>query len=555
MCAAHPAPPVDVSSADDARATLLTWGRSVAQTIEEHWTAAVDLHACIERIYASTRVGLANLQLHTGAISQARVTLEEIASKEFAAMEEAVQRCDVDVYFVNHLPIHPALANDPTKTLLGAYIAPEKMHAAAKACRDDYTQLQQQYATALQAELPLSVDLADLVTEVEQTEIAPSAESLGQVRAARERGQEALRTLEEPDMALAAMEHAAETLHQCDAQVVQNLLCLVADRNELMYRHLNLVQDISSLQSEYAELGTSFAEMDAALASPTSAAYRDLQQLAKLPWAYAHGLVEAVRRTEFSQLFMDKAQSLAELMARFSDEETKKRKEHAANIATQLPWELGLESHPPTLEITTKRRNPLSVALVREDLTAFLHTLERLAHKISAIYPQAAGNPAQELHTELQPLVARLDGAEAAFTVLARAQLHIHDDDASEDGSEDGAHPSTLSQSVREDPALRRQLAMAHERSQRLEEELARRTAEWNAERHAWERTAPPPPPDASTSRARNGAPWQPRANTPECFITVNGQQRKLPRERDPPLAWTPVCDRPLERASARPPK
>lgn len=489
---------------------LDAWIQEVQKLIELQRHTAHEQHACIGRIQVSTHVALANLQAHTETIKQAVKTLEGIASREFGSMESLLKRYERDLMVLSRIPVEPRLLVKTTAMqsqqprTLGDYVNAEETRDIAQRCGVEFSRLRERHADSLQIEFQLAVDLADLTTEVNHTHYAPSTETLAQIQYACASCLEHLREIEEqcrlehdrkgPVVKNCTAEHIralnekAERVHTLQRQISQCLACLVSDRNELVYRHLNLVQDISSLQSDYADFGAMLTDIDAELTSPKLDGFKHLNRIKKMVWAYGASLIEAVRRSEFTPLFMKKAQHVAELMAQFTESERTAREEHAVQVASQLPWEPAIGTQPPSLDVSIRRRDSEDTSsLSREDLRVFFQQLDALEAELLKIDPQKSCNPVNEIRSELQGLVAHLDRAEDTFTSIAQREFQLRDDD-SDDGSEDQAR--SVSGSERIEDALRHQLALAQQRSERLEEELKRRTAEWSEERQALQRAA-----------------------------------------------------------------
>ena len=169
--------------------------------------------------------------------------------------------------------------------------------------------------------------------------------------------------------------------------------------DHLIHAGLQQIQDREIRQDRAA-----LAEIDAALASPKLDGFKRLQRLKKMLWAYGASLVEGVRRTEFTPLFMDKAQRLAELMAQFTESERAARMEYATHVASQLPFELVLETQPPVLDVTTRRRDTNDThALTRQDLDAFLERLRVLEHETHHAAPAVL---ISEVRTELKKVTS-----------------------------------------------------------------------------------------------------------------------------------------------------
>ncbi|PKI84093.1 hypothetical protein MVES1_002232 [Malassezia vespertilionis] len=481
------APQLSTPLAPDALAPLLAWAEDAEQGMELDCKLAKEFHACIHRIEQSTRVGIANLQAHADAIKKAMHTLEQIASTECAHMQHLLARYETDIYILQHIHINPKLVprTEKGQATLGAYVDVDAVCTAAKECKEHFDSLQTQYNNAYQTELQYGEDLRDIIAEMQLLDLSPSQNTLHELQKAIERGKAALATLRASSANVEALNMASATLHTCCTTVVACMNRLVDDRNEIMLSQLNFVQDISSLESDYASLGVTLSEVDAAFSNVHKGAFKHLTRVKKILWAYGASLIEARRRSEYSKQFMHKVQQLAELMAEYAAEEKAHRNDYLELVAPHLPWYAAMDGTSLAMDISVKRgANHTAPEFGAADVDEFLHALDALHSDTSARHDSI--DPIGEVRADLSARLHALDDEEARFVVLARRQLCLDADDASDTsfGSTD-QRDALIHTGGREVDTLRHRLALSHERSQKLEAELARRVSNASTEHQA----------------------------------------------------------------------
>lgn len=498
---------------------LSSWVDKVQSTMHTYREQAKDLCRSIALMHESTVVALANLQLHAKSVKKAVFALNTLAAKDLGDMEEMLQRSDGDLYVLRHTPAHPSFAElcmqqsessdgrgtDSEAVMLADLVELSQMALAVDQGRTEVQRVQNEYINAMNMEFQLHVDLNDLATEIEHTDLQPSLDSHDQVhRACRDtqvwadelkkrceyspqssfRGDAAISDL------VSSLYMDAQKLCERETEAVDALNCLVSDHNELLYRHLNLVQDVSSLQSDFAELSSLVADVDALLQSPPTDAFRQLSRLKRMCCAYAVTLVEAVRRSEFTTRFLSRAQNVAELMAKVSQFEVARRHKYTTEVAPLLACSnLNLESPPPILDITTRRRDSSKILpCSRADVDELLEQLEKLELEL-----QQRGSlcrPATEVRAGLSPWLQMLESGEQEFKEAAKKELGL----AEMNESEEDLHSELSSQHEENDDGItrsetwQRQLAAAQSRIQFLEAELKTRTTEWHDDRQRLER-------------------------------------------------------------------
>ena len=68
---------------------------------------------------------------------------------------------------------------------------------------------------------------------------------------------------------------------------------------------------------------------------------------------------------------MDKAQAIAEVLAKLSSHERKRRQVYRSEVHGQLPFDpRGMEEPAPTLEISTSGGGEISIGLERQDIAS-----------------------------------------------------------------------------------------------------------------------------------------------------------------------------------------
>lgn len=460
---AHPPTPKSLEA-------LVIWSDQVVAHLVVHERYSHELLDHIRSINRSTQVALFNLQSHADSIKKGADALADLAGKELSRMQGLLDGHERDLQILAMVAINPRLlsgsssADGRSRTskerTLGDYVSRVKMTAVADACSKVYTELRERITELEQSIDHLNQDTSGLTNEVQGTSIDPSCDTYQEVSQAVFRSKDLRAYVEDncsPDPqgwpvadklqpeTYEQVVAASDELLLLDEVGRQSVVRLTQDRNDMMARSLHLLQDISSLQSEYADLGTALAAVDADLHSNKLDGFKHLNRLKNMLWAYGATVIEVVRRREFSRHFLGKSQSLAELMAKFSASERKRRHEYRNHIFGQLPWEVkGMEEMAPSLEITTTRTNGEGVAdLGRDDLEALLCLLDQVDSSLAETAREGdPPSPIPELKAALQQLAAVLNDMDAEFEHLVNTQLLGQEDAEGSDEDESGSDTS-----------------------------------------------------------------------------------------------------------------
>jgi hypothetical protein len=504
---------------------LLAWSSHLLDVLREHTSSARELHAHLTVIQRSTTVALLNLVSHSAAVRASFAALEELAERELGRMRGLLDGHERDLKALSLVNINPRLLTSaeaskagvgsgkppPKERMLGHYVHASKMGAVFDACSKVQQEMQQRLEEIRGSAAQLAGDTEGLRAEVEGTRVDPSTDTLDEAEQALaraetldqylvstcspdENGWPAADALGADDEELAQVERSAEELLLLDEVGRDDMRRLNADKNDMMSRALHLLGDISSLQSDYADLGASIAALDADLRSSKIDGFRHLARLKNMIWAYGATVVEVVRRREFARHFMNKAQALAELMAKISAAERRRRDEYRTEVLGQLPWEVkGLDEAPLSLEISTSKAPSGVAEIEREDVDAFFSLLDEIDRALSGPGTDSPGGPLQEVKAALQQLMLRLDEVDDDFAQLVDIGLlgrgrSSEEEDSEENSDIDGPGPRRIAGRRRDlNHQAKQAVAEAVAKAERIDQELqtVRRDAEEREQRTA----------------------------------------------------------------------
>lgn len=334
------------------------------------------------------------------------------------------------------------------------------MGAVADICHRVYQDLRQRLDEIHATSTHLKADTDDLSMEVHGTSIRPSTDTLDDViRSETDADQHATFLVDfcSPDAngwpvadklddeLVSRIYSSFHQLSRIDQLTRDSLQRLAADKNDMAARSLALLGDISSLQSDYAELAATLANFREDLGSNRVDAFRHLVRLNNMLWAYGATFVEVIRRKEFTRHFLAKSQTLAELMAKVSARERKRRTKFRTEVAAQLPWEVkGMDEAPPSLEISTSSRADDSGAapdLDRQDLKELMQLfadVESAFAQADAISGDSTAHVLKPTKEAVTHLIARIDTMDDEFADLVEEYLLRRQDEEDEGSSADG---------------------------------------------------------------------------------------------------------------------
>lgn len=499
---------------------LVSWSAEIAHLVTAHEHTCRDLLQRITLIARSLQVALANLRDHADNIEKgAKALIDDVAQKELTRMQTLLQGYERDLRILGMVWIHPRLQSTsaqmanaaaassstsaqngninaqsavtkPKHRTLGDYISKSKMSAVADACNRVYSELRERIER-IETDLSLvRTDTQGLSEEVESTTPEVADETYQRVMEAETRTRQLQAFIQStcsPDAqgwpvadkidqgTFDEIVNSSNELLLLDEVVREGVQRLTQDRNDILERSLHLLIDISGIQSEFTETGSLLAAVDADLHSNKLDGFKHLHRLKNMLWAYGATVVEVVRRREFAKHFLGKSQSLAELMAKLSASEWKRRQFYRSDVSSLLPWEVkGMDDKPPSLEITTPRVSSEGMAdLGLDDLKALYELLDQVDLRLreDAEGTEGAASPIPEVKAALQSLAAALRDLDDEFIHLVNHQLLNHED--GEEGSDEEGDDSGSDTSIRARRRLRRRQRLTASLAAANDEELA----------------------------------------------------------------------------------
>lgn len=279
-------------------------------------------------IHRSTAVALANLHAHAHAVRDGVVAIDGSALSEIASMRSLLDRNELDLHVLSKVPINPKLLGDASlwnkedghapimrrTRYLADYVSKAKMRTVASTCGHALRSLEERYDRLRDTSDQLHSDLGDLVTEVEHFDLAPTQATYEEASHAWERASVIIDLIEKrcrpdqhgwpatdriDDAVIDELDGAASDLATMDRVSFQSLARMMADRNEILTRNLHLIQDISSLQSDFAELGAELGEVNTDFRSQKLDGFKHLTRLRRMLWAYGMTVIEGVHRQRY----------------------------------------------------------------------------------------------------------------------------------------------------------------------------------------------------------------------------------------------------------------
>lgn len=474
---------------------IVIWAQNIADYVHAHTSTCRHHHSALGVIQSSAAVALQNLLSHSGNVKVGSSSTREGSQRELQRMRDLLGGYQRDLEILSLVDVNPRLLpsnNSASKRTLVDFISRSKMGAVADACHKVYTELHASLEELESNSEQLERDTSDLQNEVENTSIQPSTETLEEAVQAEARAVELVDFLLEtcsPDAngwpvadkldaaTIGQIQEAVKELYLLDEVARESVRRLTADKNDMTARSLTLLGDISGVQSDYAELSVGLSAFDAELHSKKVEGFRHLARLNKVFWAYGATVVEVIRRREFAKHFLGKSQALAELMAKVSARERKRRGKYRSDVAGQLPWEVkGLDEAPPSLEISTSRSSGLAPELDRQDLDNLLQLvqdIEETLAKADAINGDSSGEALSQVKEVLQQMISRLDSMDDEFHALVEENLlGLDEDDEGDNGSESSDGEATKRPRQRRLNGDSESLQAARKENERLQQEV-----------------------------------------------------------------------------------
>ncbi|KAI9277045.1 hypothetical protein BDA99DRAFT_430570 [Phascolomyces articulosus] len=185
---------------------------------------------------------------------------------------------------------------------------------------------------------------------------------------------------------LEAFSHLAEIhvndylpkLHTYETTIRQKAVTLVLAKRKSIEQFLNNMGVVSQLQSEIAAVAPRIEDANKWISDVQSENYTtDLEALQEVIFAYGYLLIEVVRRKEYNTILAESANAIADLLAGYRAEETKRREDFVRNILRTLPFQVkDIETESTThCEVSTINAQQSNLDISRKDIIDFIRFL------------------------------------------------------------------------------------------------------------------------------------------------------------------------------------
>ncbi|KAG9010228.1 hypothetical protein FRB90_007893, partial [Tulasnella sp. 427] len=416
-------PDVDAQAHQSSPPLLLS---AYSRAANFHYQHLVQRAASMTAQCAALVVASRNLDSHVLALTSAYEAFSASAQRELEKQDEVLRGHATDMEIIGRIKVHRDFLSPAIRRAvdaggqdrrLGDYVNAHKMQQVADTSVKLHEELVQRFNTA-QAQI---YELTTGSDEVRTGTVNPfAAEVEGLLQQAKETSDR---------ITGASLDISAEEIQELDALLRHDVQTMAEYKNQLTTHCVHVVRQVSKLQSILADLPSDLAALEADLRA--KAGFPHLQRLHNMLYFYGATIVEIVRRKEFAKLFTERAQTIAEMMAKLTANERKRRQVYRSEVHKQLPFEpKGMDDPAPALEISTTGSQEPPFSITRDDLIDFLGLVDEISETVAVpVYGEGGHghsgsqsafiHPAREVRTALDKLISRIDTLESDFDKLA----------------------------------------------------------------------------------------------------------------------------------------
>ncbi|KAJ1311221.1 hypothetical protein OPQ81_009721 [Rhizoctonia solani] len=371
------------------------------------------LGASVEIHHQALSIILRNLESHFMVLADAYDSFRNVAQRELDRQKSLLEGHKLDLEIISKVKIHPEFLSAAVRRgveatgrerTLGDYVSGSKMQMVAESCARLHDDLSARYSSAVETFGQLVMSIAELKSKVE-TEFSNNAAlavdgAEKYVGGLGDETQGANLASDQSKMVQLYMDIC--NIKNASTEHVFLFLSEVSDVQRLMS---SIPETLATLESDFRQKG----------------GFPHLQRLHGMLYMYGATVIEVVRRREFSRFFMEKAQAIAEVLAKISSHERKRRQVYRSEVHGQLPFDpRGMEEPAPTMEISTSGGEEPAIALERQDIAALLDLISQIERSSSMLtLPPGVLNPAAEARLAFERLITKLDSIESDFDRLA----------------------------------------------------------------------------------------------------------------------------------------
>ncbi|KZS87250.1 hypothetical protein SISNIDRAFT_491213 [Sistotremastrum niveocremeum HHB9708] len=365
----------------------------------------------------AVRIASSSLDMNVLAISEAFKDFSETAQHTLVEQDRLLRDIDTDLEIIARMKIHPEFLSPAVRKsieagerprTLGDYVSNVKMRQVSESCANTNAELKGRFDDAQNALQTLSWGADNIRSSIMASQLHVDAEQ--SVRRAQELTQALDDDSNSPDLADRVQRH--------DQSLREEATRIAELKNKSTELCLNCLRQISVLNTQLVDLPPSLSVLQNDFRSKTS--FSHIRRLHNMLYAYGATIIEIVRRKEFIRFFGQRAQVVAEMLAKLSAGERKRRQIYRSDVHGQLPFDArGLEDNVPSIEISTVSSSELPYSFERSDIESFFEEMGRIEHSI----PSFSHHPMQATREALEKLVVRMDSLEANFDRMAERSL------------------------------------------------------------------------------------------------------------------------------------
>ncbi|PVG01431.1 hypothetical protein CPB86DRAFT_773278 [Serendipita vermifera] len=491
------------------------------QRAQQHQSYVSALFQQIHSQYEALMIASSNLDMHVLTLTEAWATLKESIGAGLEVQAKLLEGIDYDLDAISHLSVHPGFlaiatkghgppatpnqekdsesvneasaAGTIKKKMLGEYVSRPKMKMVVESCRKVHNDLVARFRNAHASmdelvkgsnEIRLTINPDGILSEASQCtkRSLDTQERIG-LFISTWRESEGIAIIYEPHHQ-DAVENLLKDIKSLD-QSLRNEVSAIGEIKNRHTRHLLMIlRRISNLQSSIAALPSALSGLENDLR--VKGGFAHLQRLHGMAFAYGASVIEVVRRREFGRFFTQRAQAMAEIMAKFSSSERKRRQVYRGESLSLLPFETqGMDLPAPSLEITTLGMDEGPYNFEREDVDALIQTMRQIEEEWehysmtdTRSSSEKSYHPIRDTREALEKLVARMENLEADFDKIAEKSITIHTATAYNEAAEQLRELQDIKEAQEKDfaaerAALRSEIRRLDDQNQQMSSQLS----------------------------------------------------------------------------------
>lgn len=424
-----------------------------SQRAQRHQSYISALFQQIHSQHEALAIASSNLDMHIFTLNEAWIALKESIGSGLDTQAKLLEGIDYDLDAISQLAVHPSFlavaatkpgappttpskekeadTGGPKSKMLGEYVSRAKMKVVVDSCRKIHLELMAKFRSAQNTMDDLAKGSNDVRASI-NTDSAVSEASLSTKRAMDEVERlgvilnawsdlDGEGTQEQTDAVL-------KEIKAIDHRVREEVVLIGEIKNRHTRQLLTTLRQISTLQSAIFALPSTLSALESDIR--VKGGFSHLQRLHGMAFAYGASVIEVVRRREFGKFFMQRAQAMAEIMAKFSSSERKRRQVYRGESLSLLPFATqGMDMPAPSLEISTMGVEEVPYDISREDVDALLETMRQIEREHDPLPPGTSTSgsgphhPIRATREALEKLLARMDSLEADFDKIAEKSI------------------------------------------------------------------------------------------------------------------------------------